>query len=267
MDIESFQYIDIHSHIQGNEYDNDREVLLAELTTENIATIAVGVDLASSNDAVTLANSHKNVFAAIGQHPTDTDDTFNDNAFASLSSNERVRAIGECGLDYFRADDITTARVKQMPTFEAQIALASSLKKPLMIHARPSKGSMDAYCDVIEMLKSAKREYGDALTANIHFFVGGVEEAHAFLELDFTVSYTAVLTFTHDYDEVVRYVPLRSILAETDSPYVAPPPNRGKRNTPHAVAEVVRAIACIRNENEEAVRSTMVKNAKRVFSI
>lgn len=263
----TFQYIDAHSHVQENEYDTDREELLTSLSAENISTIAVGVDITSSERAVLLAQKHGNIFASVGQHPTDTDDVFDTIAFEQLAKDTRTVAIGECGLDYFRTDDIAVARVKQMVLFEAQIALAVSLRKPLMIHARPSKGTMDAYHEVIDVLRSAKRECGDALTGNIHFFVGGLEQARAFFDIGFTVSYTAVLTFAHEYDEVVRYAPLHSILAETDSPYVSPVEHRGERNSPHAVIKVVKAIARIRNEDEETVRRAMVENTIRVFGL
>ncbi len=263
----SFQYFDAHSHIQGSEYDTDRDELLAELVYKHIGTIAVGVDLKSSKSAVALAHAHKNVFASVGLHPTDANEQFDAKIFTELTNNSRTVAVGECGLDYFQVKDITNARTKQVPIFEAQIAFAATVKKPLMIHARPSDGTMDAYHEIIDLLKSAKREYGDALTGNIHFFTGGIEEEKEFLSIDFTVSYTAVLVFTHNYDEVVRYAPLCSILSETDSPYVAPPPNRGKRNSPFAVMDVVHTIARIRNEDEELVRRAMVENAKRVFNI
>lgn len=263
----SFQYFDAHSHVQGSEYDTDRDELLTELAHNQIGTTAVGVDIKSSKSAVALANTYKNVFASVGLHPTDANEQFDTKIFTALANDSRTVAVGECGLDYFQVKDIATARTKQVPIFEAQIAFAAEVRKPLMIHVRPSNGTMDAYNEIIGLLKSAKREYGDALTGNIHFFAGGIKEEKEFLNIDFTVSYTAVIVFAHEYDEVVRYAPLCSILSETDSPYVAPPPNRGKRNSPFAVVDVVRTIARIRNEDEELVRHAMVENAERVFGI
>ena len=260
-----FQYFDVHSHLQGSEYDTDRNDLIAALAIEHIGTTVVGVDCASSERAVALAEKHENIFAAVGQHPTDTKEEFVMSAFEILAKNSRTVAIGECGLDYFRADDIPTAREEQLPLFEAHISLAAATCKPLMIHARPSRGTMDAYQDIIAVLKNAKREHGDALAGNIHFFAGGIEEARAFFELDFTISYTAVITFAREYDEAIRFAPLERILSETDSPYAAPAPNRGKRNDPRAVKAVVAELAAIRGEDEETLRSAMVKNAERVF--
>lgn len=263
----NFQYFDAHSHVQGSEYDTDRDKLIDSLAEKHIGTIAVGVDMESSKSAVELARKYENVFASVGQHPTDTNEAFGVEIFARSAREQSTVAVGECGLDYFRTDDHNTARAIQVPLFESQIALAVEVRKPLMIHARPSKGTMDAYHEIIDILKSAKREHGDALIGNIHFFVGGTEEARTFLEIGFTISYTAVITFARDYDETIRYLPLRSILSETDSPYVAPAPNRGKRNSPFAVVDVVRALARIRNEDEEMVRRVVVENAMRAFSI
>ena len=136
-----------------------------------------------------------------------------------------------------------------------------------MIHARPTKGTQDAYVDLINILRSYKKEHGERLRGDIHFFVGGIDEARELIELDFTLSYTAVLTFTHDYDEVVRFIPLTHLLSETDSPYVAPVSRRGQRNDPFSVRDLVQAMAAIRGESEEVVREAVLANARRVFGI
>jgi TatD DNase family protein len=120
---------------------------------------------------------------------------------------------------------------------------------------------------MIDILSSYKKEFGDLLQGNIHFFVGGIEEAKDFIELDFTLSYTAVLTFTQDYDETVRFAPLTHILTETDSPYVAPASRRGQRNDPFSVKDVVEAVARIRGGDEEVVRAAILANAARVFGV
>jgi TatD DNase family protein len=155
---------------------------------------------------------------------------------------------------------------KQKRIFNEQIALAAELEKPLIIHSRPSKGSQDANRDLIEILKEAKQKYPN-VRGDIHFFVGGVEEARELVELGFTLSFTAVITFARDYDEVIRSVPLASILSETDAPYVAPEGRRGKRNDPLAVEDVAAKIAEIRHEDPEMVRNALVENAKRLFAL
>ena len=176
-------------------------------------------------------------------------------------------AVGECGLDNFRPLDVAVAKVEQRRVFERHLELAIEADKPLMIHGRPAMGTMDAYEDMLDILGSYKQEHGDRLRGDIHFFVGGVEEARRFIELGFTVSFTAVLTFARDYDEVVRYVPLDRILTETDSPYVAPKRIRGQRNDPLSVVDVVEAIAEIRGEDAEVVREAVFKNAKTLFNL
>ena len=125
---------------------------------------------------------------------------------------------------------------------------------------------MDAYIDLIEILKKEKIKYPNLL-GDIHFFVGGVAEAQAFIALGFTISFTAVITFARDYDEVIKAVPLESILSETDSPYVAPASRRGERNDPLAVVDVVTKIAEIRDEHVETVREVIFANSKRMFAL
>ena len=120
---------------------------------------------------------------------------------------------------------------------------------------------------MIDILHAYKKEHGDRLRGDIHFFVGGIQEARDFVDLGFTMSFTAVLTFTRDYDKVVRFLPLTSIITETDSPYVAPSRIRGQRNEPVSVIDVVGAIAEVRGEEEEMVRKTVLTNARTLFSI
>lgn len=262
------KYFDAHCHVQFPHYAEDREALLASMREAHVGGLVVGVDFDSSQKALDLVEGSDALFAAVGLHPNYTQDQeFDESAFGEIASRKEVVAIGECGLDYFRPEDVAGATELQKEVFQKHIELAVRLRKPLMIHARPSKGSQNAYHDALDMLKSAKREHGDALSGNMHFFVGGVEEAKGFIEIDFSLSYTAVLTFTHDYDEVVRYAPVTHLLTETDAPYAAPAPNRGKRNDPLAVQKVVEAMAGIRGEDSETVRVEILRNAERIFGI
>ena len=121
---------------------------------------------------------------------------------------------------------------------------------------------MDAYEDIIDILKQHQ-----SIRGNIHFFVGNVDIARKFLDLGFTMSYTGVLTFSGDYDETVRFIPLDKIMSETDAPYVAPKAYRGKRNEPSFVSETVKRIAEIKGENEEKVAVTLGENAVREFKL
>ncbi|MEJ0053609.1 MAG: TatD family hydrolase [bacterium] len=263
------KYFDAHCHVQFDLFDEDRGRLFENLAENEVGGIVVGVDRKSSEQAIVLVESRPDFYASVGLHPNDTpEERFDETAFRSLAAHPKVVSIGECGLDYFRPVDTSDeAKKKQRAVFESHVVLAAETGKPLMIHARPSKGTVDAYSDLIDILESAKREHGDRLTGNVHFFVGGIEEARKLFALDFTTSYTAVLTFTHDYDEVVRAAPLTHLLSETDSPYVAPSSRRGKRNDPLAVMDVVSAIARIRGEEVETVREALLINARRIFKL
>lgn len=262
------QYFDAHAHVQFPLYDEDREDVLRKMHDAGVGAVMVGVDRESSERAIALVAERDELYASVGQHPNDKpDEAFDRDVYLKLAQHPKVVAIGECGLDYYRQEDSEGERLRQRELFLEHVAIATALKKPLIIHARPTKGTQNAYQDLISILKEKKQEHGDDLFGDIHFFVGGVEEAQELTALGFTLSFTAVLTFTHDYDEVIRSVPLSSILSETDSPYVAPEGRRGTRNDPLAAIDVVGAIARIREEDEELVRATILENAKRVFRL
>ena len=125
----------------------------------------------------------------------------------------------------------------------------------------------DAHQDILEILSEKKKIVGGRLRGNVHFFTGPLSIAKKFLDIGFTLSFTGVLTFARDYDETVRYAPLASIMSETDCPFAAPVPYRGRRNEPVYVKEVVKKIAEIRNEDFEFVRAALVSNALRFFNI
>lgn len=263
------KYFDAHCHIQFPQYDDDRADVMNAMSEAGIGGIVVGVDLPSTQKAIQLVQHAPTLFASAGLHPNSAHELAETGfaPFKKLAADPKVVAIGECGLDNFRPEDAGAAQPLQRDVFLQQVHLAAELRKPLMIHARPAKGTQDAYRDLIEILTSAKQEHGDALTGNIHFFVGGIDEARALIGLDFTLSYTAVLTFARDYDDVVRFAPLSHLITETDSPYVAPPPNRGKRNDPRAIPAIIDAIAGIRAEDPETVRVHILQNVERVFRL
>jgi TatD DNase family protein len=263
-----FEYFDIHSHLSFPDYDKDREELIEEMQKNKIATISVGVDFETSKKELELAEKYENIFACVGQHPENTKEGF-DERILQLAENPKVVAIGECGLDYFRLpmEDTETKKI-QKEIFEKQIELSLKVGKPLMLHIRPSdKISYDAYFDALEILESHAKTAGEKLRGNAHFFVGGMEVLKRFLSIGFTVSFAGVVTFTHEYDEYVRYAPLEMIMSETDAPFVAPAPFRGKRNSSLYIPEIVSVIARIRGEDLALVKKTLVENAVRNFNI
>ena len=259
------KYFDIHSHLNFKDYDVDREEVIARLKETETHTIVVGTDYESSKWAVELASKFDEIYACVGVHPVDNPSrSFEKDKFEELIKHPKVVAVGECGLDFFHADKKDDYD-RQKKLFLDQIDFAITHDKPIMIHAR------DAYEELLAILEPMKKDHGappaqaGKLRGNVHFFAGNVEVAKRFFAIGFTVSFTGVITFTHDYDEVIKSAPLEMIMSETDAPYVAPVPYRGKRNEPSFVREVVKAIAEVRGEDEEEVRVALVNNALRML--
>ena len=259
------KFFDIHSHLNDKQFDKDLSSIVSILEKQDTWTITVGVDKEMSKKACDIAQMGKGIFASVGMHPTDNPkDGFEIDFFRNLvEGNDKVVAIGECGLEYFRipAEKEVIEKSRQIKLFEDQIELAVMLNKPIIVHCR------DAHEDVIDILKSKKQEHGDVLRGDIHFFSGDIEIAKKYFDIDFTISFTGVITFVSQYDNVIKYAPLTHIMAETDAPYVAPVPHRGKRCEPQYVVEVVKRIAEIRGEDLKKVSRTLVDNSLRVFQI
>ncbi len=277
------KYIDIHSHVNFKAFDEDRDLVTKRALEGDTWVINVGTQLDTSKKAVEMANQYQEgVYAIIGLHPIHTGASYHDEkelgeggkeftsrgemfdkeSYKKLLENEKVVGVGECGLDYYRCTPESIS--KQKKAFIEQIEIANEFNKPLMLHIRnnPEGKQNNAYFDALEILKSHSRVKGD-----VHFFAGTWEEAKGFLDFGFTLSFTGVITFTHDYDEVIRNTPLDMIMSETDSPYVAPIPYRGKRNEPSYVREVVKKIAQIKSLPESEVALQIIDNARRVFKI
>ncbi|MBI3573915.1 TatD family hydrolase [Candidatus Kaiserbacteria bacterium] len=263
------RYFDIHSHVTFKDYDQDLPEVLARMEENQVYTMTVGVDKKTSEEAIAFAQGKDNFFATIGLHPTDTvAETFSESEYKELVAHPKVVAVGECGVDYFRIQgDISVEKKRQWRELEKQVEFAIKYNKPLMIHCRPSKGTVDAYVEMANFLESRKKDAEEKLRGNMHFFVGNVDVARRFYSIGFTTSFTGVLTFTHDYDEVVKFAPTDMILTETDSPFAAPAPFRGRRNEPSYVKYVVEAIARIRGQETEIIQKAVLANALRVFAL
>jgi len=258
---------DSHSHLHLSQFDNDREEVIKKLIASKIGVINVGTDFEDSKKAIELALKYPEImWASVGLHPNDNlEENFDIDKYRELAKNKNVVAIGECGLDYFRSPSEAEI-TKQKEIFEKQIELAKELKKPLIIHSRPSLGTQDAYEDAIDILITYHLSH---VTGNgvAHFFVGSEETAKKFLDLGFYISFSGPITFAPEYKEVVEFIPINKILIETDSPFAAPIPHRGKRNEPAYVEFIARQIAEWKNLNfEEVVRQT-AENAKKLFNI
>jgi len=260
------KYIDIHSHLNLDQFDNDREEVIQKLKEEDIVTITVGADYKSSVFAVELAEKNDNLFASVGLHPSDVlVEEFNYGQMLNLARNKKTVSVGECGLDYFR-DNNEKFKIKQKEIFHSHVKLALEVGKPLMVHARPTKGAMDAYNDVLDILEVYKKDNSN-LQANFHFFAGDVGIAKRIINLGFSMSFDGPITFAREYDEVIRMIPVELIMAETDAPFAAPLPYRGKRCEPQMVEEVYKKIAEIKEINVDIMTKQMILNAKRIFDI
>lgn len=274
------QYFDAHTHMQFTAYDTDRDEVIKRAQVAGVGMNIVGTQYDTSVSAVTLAQQHDDMYATVGLHPThtapsvrdkkelgesgeafvSTGEVFDYAKYAELAANAKVIAIGECGLDYFRCEADTEKPQKE--AFIAQIELANTLNKPLMLHIRDQKASERAYVEVLALLRNHSKVLGD-----VHFFASTWDIAKEFLDLGFTLSFNGVLTFTHEYDDIVRDTPLDMLLSETDAPYITPVPYRGQRNEPVYVCEVVKKIADIRNQSHEMVAEMLLNNSRRVFNI
>lgn len=255
------KYFDIHSHLNLPDYSADLEEVISRLKETGTHTIVVGVDFESSKRAVELADKYEEIYACIGVHPADNPSaSFEVDKFESLISSSKVIAIGECGLDFFhikKEEDFE----RQKNLFFEHINFAIKHNKPIMIHSR------DAYEEILEILEPLAKLYGSKLRGNLHFFTGSLEQAKRYWSIGFSTSFTGVITFARDYDEVIKNAPLNMIMSETDAPWVSPIPYRGKRNEPSYVSEVVKKIAEIRREDLETVQKTLIANTKRIFGI
>jgi len=265
------KFVDVHTHINLDAFSDDWQEIEKHTLAEGVAHINVGTGKETSQRAIELAEQFGGVYATIGLHPVrasghtvddaeDSREDFDYDFYKSLASHKKVVAIGECGFDFYRVEKGT--KEKQEEAFIAQIELANEVDKPLMLHIRDVSGSMGAYEEALRVLKVHAKVPG-----NVHFFAGTYDIAKQFWDMGYTTSFTGVITFATQYDEIIQKAPLTMLHAETDAPYVAPVPFRGTRNEPLHVREVYKRIAELRQEDVEYVREALVANARRVFGL
>ncbi|KKT64087.1 MAG: Hydrolase, TatD family [Candidatus Giovannonibacteria bacterium GW2011_GWA1_44_29] len=251
--------VDVHTHAQFAEFENDRDAVIRRALGAGVWMINVGTDQHVSEAAVDLAHRYKSgVFATVGLHPTDINDEFDYDFYRKLAENFKIVAIGECGLDYFRLTPKT--KEKQKEIFIKHILLAREVKKPLMIHCR------EAFVDLIAILK--ENFGGRSISPGIcHFFSGTIEDAQKLMDLGFSFSFGGVITFAREYEKLIKFIPLDHILLETDAPYVAPIPHRGKRNEPSYIEEVAKKISKILGKDFDEIAEITTKNAIKIFGL
>lgn len=250
-----YELFDTHAHPQFPQYDGDREAVLARAHDARIGIVCIGTDIRTSKQAIDIARSCDGVYASIGLHPNGSiEEQFSVEAYAELVGSNAVVAIGEIGLDYYRTE-AGQARSLQLERFERQLELATATNLPVILHCR------DAYEEMYAVLQR------HTVRGIIHSFTGSVAQASPFLDLGYGIGLNAITTFSSDYRELVRYVPDDRLLLETDAPFLAPDPHRGRRNEPFYIIETAKRIAEIRNTSYEKLAETTTNNALEMFSI
>lgn len=252
---------DTHAHYDDARFDEDRDALLSSMPEHNVGLILnPGCDVETSRKAISFAQKYPFVYAAVGIHPENINENWNNDlaVIKELAETEpRVRAIGEIGLDYYWEKD-ERARARQQVVFARQMELARELGKPVIVHDR------DAHADCLEI---ARRYQG--VPGVFHCFAGSAEMARELLKLGYHLSFTGVITFKNARRaiDVIREVPLDRLMVETDAPYMAPEPYRGRRNSSLYVHRMVETIAQIKDVPVDEVTRITTENGKRLFGI
>lgn len=251
---------DTHAHLYDKAFDRDREEVISRILQTLDYVVIPSEDVATSQKAIALAESHDRLYAAVGIHPQVTKDA-TEEAMAVLADlvkqHPKVKAIGEIGLDYYY---LYTDKETQKKWFARQIELAKELDLPILIHDR------DAHGDTLDILKEHK---GTNLRGILHCFSGSLETAKELMKLGFYISFAGPVVFPKSLKlkEVAKEIPLDRLLIETDSPYLTPPPNRGKRNDPSNVYYVAQELARLKDMPLEDLVAATTKNAKMIYQI
>lgn len=249
-----------HAHYDDAKFDTDREMLLAELPQRGISpVINAGSSIATTKTTLSLAQEYPFLYAAVGVHPSDVDD-LNEDTYAWLRQQttlQKTVAVGEIGLDYYWPEPDHETQKKW---FLRQLELAREIKKPVIIHSR------DAAKDTVDLMTEA---HAEEIGGVIHCYSYTKEMAKIFLDMGFYFGIGGVLTFKNakKLKEAVEYIPMDRIVLETDCPYLAPEPNRGKRNSSLNIPYVIAAMAQIKGITEEEVRKAAWDNSLRLYHI
>ena len=265
--------IDTHAHIHASEFDSDRQEVIVRCEQEKMQVINIGTNLADSKRAAILARENDGFYATIGVHPTDIFEfPFNEVEFADLLS-DKIVAVGEIGLDLWRLDwlkekhNLTIEQIyrQQLETFEQQLDFAKKHDLAVVIHGRNGEDDkLNVYEVILEKMLTAKIE-----RAVFHCFVGDKAMADKIIAAGYYLGFDGPITFKKNEiaRELVKSLPIDRILAETDCPFLAPEPVRGKRNEPAFVKHVVAKIAEVKNMPYQEVEDRLWKNAKELFKL
>lgn len=254
-------FIDSHCHLDRLDtslYDEGLDTVVNSATQANVSKLlCVSVTLADFPNMAEQTAKYDNVLLSCGAHPLNQEDKIDPDQLLALSQNDRVIAVGETGLDYFYAPE---TKALQQDSFKKHVAVAREVNKPLIIHTR------DAQEDTLAILRSeGAKEVGGIL----HCFTESWEMAEQAIELGFYISFSGIVTFKNAtaLREVAALVPDDKFLIETDSPYLAPVPHRGKENQPAYVVEVAKHLASIRGQSVEEIAKLSTENFNRLFKL
>ncbi|MEE9934811.1 MAG: TatD family hydrolase [Deltaproteobacteria bacterium] len=250
--------IDSHAHLEMEEFDADREAVIERAGLAGVECIVtVGTSPVLSQKAVSLARRYENIYATVGIHPHDAESA-DDRVFDELqrlAADPKVVAYGEIGLDFFRN---LSSRRRQTELFAGQLELAGELNLPVVIHDREAHG------ETLDLIRASGIRRGV-----FHCFSGDWAMARQCLDLGFYLSVPGVVTFekSHTLRDVVRQAPLERLLLETDCPYLAPVPHRGRRNEPAFIVHTAKKVAVIKGLDWEDVARTASENTRTLFSL
>ncbi len=257
------ELIDSHAHIDFPQFDGDRDAMLERARAAGVTTllaIGTGPGPGKLDSAVPFAEQHDWIYATVGIHPHEAKQVTPEHLeeLAKLAKHPKVIAWGEIGLDYYYDH---SPREVQERVFCDQLALAKRAKLPIVIHCR------DAWTDCLNLLEEAWRPTG--LGGILHCFSSTLEDAKRGLDMGFLISFAGNSTYpkAQNLRDVAKVLPLEKILVETDAPYLAPQPYRGKRNEPAYVAEVARTLASVRNCPAEEMAAATAKNFRHFFGL
>lgn len=251
---------DTHAHYNDEAFDEDRDELLKSLPENGVELVVnVGANLSSTEESIALAEQYGFIYAAAGVHPSDSGELTEDNfcLLESRTTHKKVVTIGEIGLDYYWDEP---DRQIQKEWFARQIQLAKKCGLPIVVHSR------DAAKDTLDILKAEKANEAGGI---IHCFSYGTEMAREFLNLGLYLGIGGVLTFKNakKLKEVAAYAPLDRIVLETDCPYMAPVPNRGKRNSSLNLPYVAEELSRIKGVEREEIERITFENGKKLYQI
>ncbi len=251
----SYPIFDTHCHYEDERFDPIRDELFREMHQNGVCGIVTcGCDQNSSRAAIKMAEDYDFVYAAVGIHPGSIDSGTTPEQIRELAQHPKCVAIGEIGLDYYWVSD---NKQKQIEIFEKQIAIAKELDFPIIVHDR------DAHGDTLEILKNHKPK------GVVHCYSGSVEMAEEIIKLGLYIGVGGVITFKNakKLPDVVKMIPDELLLVETDCPYLAPEPYRGKLCHSGLIKYTAEKIAEIRGTTPEEILTLTVKNAKRLFNL